>query len=112
MVGLAFLGVGVWLRARYPDESSGSGEYLSTALLWYFNVQHIQIRICVINKKINHSICLYLRGVCADSGWHSDANHSDHRRPWRMHYQDLLFGNGEMYHMPALPSNPHQATIT
>ncbi|CAL8265569.1 unnamed protein product [Gadus morhua 'NCC'] len=32
VVGLAFLGVGVWLRARYPDESSGSGDYVLIAV--------------------------------------------------------------------------------
>ena len=105
-MGLAFLGVGVWLRARYPDASSGSGEYLSTALLWYFNVQHIQIRICE-----NLSLSLYLRGLCADSGWHSDANHCDHRGHWRLRKQDLLSGNGEIYHMPASPSVHNLATL-
>ncbi|XP_056431704.1 CD9 antigen-like isoform X2 [Gadus chalcogrammus] len=32
VVGLAFLGVGVWLRARYPDASSGSGDYVLIAV--------------------------------------------------------------------------------
>ncbi|XP_059932974.1 CD9 antigen-like isoform X2 [Gadus macrocephalus] len=32
VVSLAFLGVGVWLRARYPDASSGSGDYVLIAV--------------------------------------------------------------------------------
>ncbi|CAL8287212.1 unnamed protein product [Boreogadus saida] len=32
VVGLAFLGVGVWLRARYSDVPSGSGDYVLIAV--------------------------------------------------------------------------------
>ncbi|CAL8311367.1 unnamed protein product [Arctogadus glacialis] len=32
VVGLAFLGVGVWLRARYPDETLVTGEYVLIAV--------------------------------------------------------------------------------